>query len=103
MGRPISNVSVELTDETYKLLTTMARMLATLQVSAGELISEGFWTVTRYTKRPENMIRNLRREMIRYICSERHHSRLEIDNRLLLRTEHEFEQWLKYKKYGLKR
>lgn len=106
MGRPkgsIHNKSVCLTDETYKLLTTTARLLTTPRVSTGELISEGFWTVTRYTERPENMIRRLRREMIRHICSERHRPSLDFIDRLLCRTEHEFEQWNRHRNYRLKR
>ena len=107
MGRPkgsVNNVSVCLTDETFKLLTTTARLLATPQVSVGELISEGFWTVTRYTERPENMVRRLRRELVRYICSERNLSEFSDKcDRLLCRSEHEFEQWSRHRKYKLKR
>lgn len=102
-GRPIKNVSVCLTDKTYKLLVTTARLLATSQVSAEELVSVGFWKVTRYTERPENQVQRLRREMIRHICNERNQNNFDISDRLLYRTEHEFEQWSRHKKYKLAR
>lgn len=113
MGRPkgsVNNVSVCLTDKTWTLLTDTAQLLATPQVTAEELISIGFWKVARYTDRPENMVGRLRREMKFYIRSVHyslildgvdiaHHN----EQRLLYRTEHEFEQWSRHHKYKIKR
>lgn len=104
MARPISNFANCLNDKTLQFLVAAARKMATTQVTFEELISEGWFAVVRYKKDPSYMWFDLIREMRKYICRRKSRSEeIVFEDRMMLRDEHDFQQWLRHRKYKLQR
>ena len=100
-GRPISNFSNCLNKKTWGLLQAAARIMATPRITFEELISEGWFTITRYKDNPSYMWYDLKREMCKYIAKEENRHEIIKGDRISLRNVHDFEQFLKHRKYKL--
>ena len=86
------------------MLEATAKIMATPRVTAGELISEGWYVITRKREDPSYMMYDLKREMFKYICRCVHRrEQIAFEERMALRNANEFEQWLKNRKFKLQR
>lgn len=104
MARSVSNYANCLNDRTLGLLMAAARRMATPQISFEELISEGWWLVVRYKEDPSYMWFDLIREMRKYINrGNRQREMFAFEERMLLRNNNSFEQWLRHRKFKLLR